>query len=234
MHLLLPLSFSVCDRIRQICQGEGRTDKKTKKRKRIQSDLFDSEGSDGEEVVIDSSKNDELDGTLKENIAVETSSKLNNSCLMTSLSSFTSFYDTMSSLDVIRTSSDIKSHDSVCTMGDLKVQTRLSAGLDDELCNFTDTGNFRNETLTDIKSVIEARTFCKLSQSLACVKNELEKSVDITPDLWAEFTLPVSAGMDQFQVNDKPRYIDSSISCQIRKKQKLILCCTINSYTNPG
>ena len=208
LPLLLPLVTRVTDHV--ISSGkDNSTERKGKKRKRIQTDLYDSEASnDGCENTINTETNIEPVEIKTEKTASE---KAENMCSVKALSAFSRFYDTVGMLDIVQTRESQKIVNSMRTTCGRRTYGSIQPGLNDSLPKFDVNSDIDFQVSRRYSSEVEVRTMCRLYEEIDRVQEEVEKLCSNNPAYSEEYVLPVLRGNEKFSVVDRsqPWYVNA-------------------------
>ena len=201
--LLLPLATKVTDQVTVSVRQE-QSQKKGKKRKRIQTDLYDSEASndatdcpDPTNITEDSSEKEEKDS--------ETSlfQKRENKCSVETLSAFSRFYDTLGMLDVMETQESLRIMNSVKTTCGRRTYGSVEPGLGDNLPKFHNPCELDCEVTRCYSTEVEVRSVTKLYQEVDRIQGEVENLCRNNPAYSEDYILPVLRGTEKFSLSDK-------------------------------
>ena len=202
LPLLLPLVTRVTDHV--ISSGkDNSTERKEKKRKRIQTDLYDSEASN------DGCENADIINTEESNAKTETktektaSEKAENMCSIKALSAYSRFYDTVGMLDVVKTQESQKIVNSIRTTCGRRTYGFIQPGIDDSLPKFDVNSDIDCEVSRRYSSEVEVRSMCRLYEEIDRVQGEVEKLCSNNPAYSEEYVLPVLRGNEKFSLVDR-------------------------------
>ena len=199
--LLLPLVTRVTDHV--ISSGKHNSgESKGKKRKRIQTDLYDSEASndacDGIDINTDENST-EVETKTESNV----SNKAENRCSVKALSAFSRFYDTVGMLDMIETQEKLKLVNSVRTTCGRRTYGSVQSGLDDSLPQFPTPCDVDCEVSRCYCGELEVRSMCRLYQEIDGLQGEVEQLCNNNPAYSEDYVLPVLRGNEKFSLVDR-------------------------------
>lgn len=204
--MVLPFSTTLVDSVLKVSTDCSKSNTKTRKRIKVQNDLYDSEASND---AVDEEKPDgkhEVDGdnesavTDAENVVKGNRSE--NLCIAKSLSCFAKFYDTMSSLDVFGSAGRMKCCDKMQNFSGRDVKGTLVAGVENDLPGFRTHCEMDIDACREYSSEIEARSMCKLYNEASVVKEEMEKLCTENETFSGNFVLPVQSQSEHFTLLD--------------------------------
>ncbi|XP_053392476.1 ATPase family AAA domain-containing protein 5-like [Mercenaria mercenaria] len=209
LHIVLPFTTKVVDSVFKVSQDSSNSKSKKRKRIRIESDLYDSEASNDASNVehSDNKLEEEIENDRTESEKLAKGSRVENLCLAKSLSHFTRFYDTMSSLDVLESNDRMKICDKMQSFKGRDVKGTLVAGVGNELASFPTQCELDLDSHRMYSSEIETRSICKMYRECSAVKEEAEKLNGENETFAENFTLLVSRQNEHFTLVD-----NSSIS----------------------
>ena len=219
--LLLPLVTKVTDHVTSSVRQE-QHQRKSKKRKRIQNDLYDSEASN-DAVDCTNPVDSQEEYLEKEEIKPDTSpyQKRENMCNVKTLSAFSRFYDSIGMLDMLATNESLQVMNSVRTTCGRKIHGSIQPGLADDLPKFQNLCD-ADSKLRHYSTEVEARSVSKFYQEVDRLQGEVEDLCRNNPAYSEDYILPVVRGTEKFTLLNKnePRY-DSYVYSKTCLKQPL-------------
>ena len=203
LPLLLPLVTRVTDHV--ISSGKDNSaERKGKKRKRIQTDLYDSEASnDASDSNIDSVITEENTAEVETKTEKTASDRAENMCSIKALSAFSRFHDTVGMLDMVQTQENQKVVNCVRTTCGRRTNGSIQPGLDDSLPNFDTRSDIDCEVSRCYSSEVEVRSMCRLYEEIDRIQGEVEQLCGNNPAYSEEYILPVLRGNEKFSLVDR-------------------------------
>ncbi|KAH3864432.1 hypothetical protein DPMN_027450 [Dreissena polymorpha] len=240
LHVLLPYQLKIVDSMEALCPRD-RIEPflKTRKRIKLNSDLYDSEASN--DCLEDSSQKcksqernsnsadvqEEAGITVGDKVNItevktecntdsnsEKFSKENHTILGKSLSQFSKFYDTMSEIDQMESKVSLQIGHSLIGVNNRQIKGSLIAGLENNLPKFDPINELDLEQCWEYSSEIEGRSAARVYQE--CVK--LQAQVGNLSEDQSNFTdshmvLPVLKGQEQFSLVDRSHFTPPADYC---------------------
>lgn len=209
LPLLLPLVSRVTDHMIS-SNTEISVDRKGKKRKRIQTDLYDSEASN--DAVEDTDKTAFVDDSSTQGIKTSEKSpshKAESRCSVKTLSAFSRFCDTSGMLDIMETQESLQVMNPVRTTCGRRLYGSVHPGLDDSLPKFQTACDLDCEVSRCYSTEVEVRSMSRLYQEVDRVQGEVEQLCKDNPAYSEEYVLPVLKGKEKFSLvgRSQPRYV---------------------------
>lgn len=209
MHVLLPLKCQLVDTFR-IPQNASKP--QNLRRIKMNSDLYDSEESNDTEIAANTSCDTDTDAANSTPVSDADKVDLSREeslCLAKSLSSFSDFYDTLSSLDVMETKESMQVHNMIRSTALKSSKGSLIDGMENSLPSFAVKGELDMDMCQNFSSEIETRSACKLYRDVTDLQSRVDKLNEKNPAFSENFSLPVIKNQGKGCMNDRAavRYI---------------------------
>ena len=203
LPLLLPLINRVTDHV-ITADKDNHCDRKGKKRKRIQTDLYDSEASnDAPDCADDEKGSDNKNETDEKPIETQSYNEGESRCTSKALAAFSRFYDTMGLLDVMESQESFKLQNLIKTSCGKRTYGSLQPGLDNELPKFQHFSELDCEVSRCYSTELEARSVSRLYQEIDRLQGDIEQLCSNNPAYTEEYILPVIRGKEKFSLVDR-------------------------------